>query len=136
MQSIESVEVNGYPALAFQQADLDAEDVQSVRGSYGYSVTGSTITIYPTPSGVQTVTVRYVRSEPSVADDDDEPLLPDRFKPMIAALAAAYVCERENDPRSSFYRNQARDLLRAMEKAALHKVRRGQQIRVRQGAPY
>lgn len=135
VSSIESVKIDGQPSVALSQAETDVWDLYPTRGGYGYSTAGSTLTIVPTPATDVAITVRYRRTEPVVADDDDEPLIPDTYAPMLYALTSAYACEYASDARSSFYREQARDLLRVMERSAVHKVRRGQQIRVRNGAP-
>ena len=54
-----------------------------------YTVEGSTLTLYPTPAGAETLTVRYVKTADDIDGDGDVPPFAAEFHPAYAYAAAA-----------------------------------------------
>lgn len=75
-----------------------------------YAVTGDKLLVRPTPaSGPGALTHRYIRAEPELTDDTDEPLLPARWHDLIVEYAAYLGFRREGDDTSSMTAKAAYD---------------------------
>jgi hypothetical protein len=96
-------------------ADGDSWSVLDEVGIYSYAIEGGNLVIYPTSSDGQTVTHRYVKFEPTLTDDADEPLIPARFHQAIVCYGAAVVCDRGNDKRSDVFRAEYERWLKRMK---------------------
>lgn len=59
-----------------------------------FAVWGRTLRLRPIPDGTYTITHRYVRTEPDVTDDDDEPIMPSTFHGAIVEQAVELQARR------------------------------------------
>lgn len=50
---------------------------------------GDVVNVWPVPSTLPALTVRYLKVESDLVADGDEPLVPDRYRPAIIELAVA-----------------------------------------------
>jgi len=130
-----SVTVDGAPTRRINTADADAwEYVTDRPWFYGYSIDAGVLTLKPAPSALVTVIHRYVRAEPELEVDADEPLIPERFHGAIACYAAALVLERHGDvTKADMQRAEYERWLRRM-RDAMSRSQQPSRIRIRPGA--
>lgn len=131
-----SVTVDGYPTRQINVADADGWDFFEDRpGYYGYAIDGSVLILKPTPTAVATVQHRYVRSEPTLEVDSDEPLIPARFHGAIVNYTAATVCDRYGDAgRADSFRVEYERWFKRMRDATV-RSQQPTRVRVRPGSP-
>lgn len=131
-----TVTVNGYPTRRVNVADGDSYDLGGyVRASeYGYVIESDELVVYPTPPSGQTILHRYVKTEPTLSSDADEPLVESRFHQAVVCYAAALVCERHGDvAKADRHRAEYERWLRRM-RDAMSRSQQPSRIRVRPGA--
>jgi hypothetical protein len=75
--------------------DYPLSTEQGVPTAFGFE--GDQLLLRPLPSGVYTVTHRYVRMEPDLNNDDQSPLMPASFHPAIAEVAAYLSLRRTRE---------------------------------------
>lgn len=61
-----------------------------------YGIFAEQIVVRPVPTGVLSLTHRYIKAEPDLSGDADEPLMPESFHQSIVELAAHYAFRRSN----------------------------------------
>lgn len=129
-----AVTIDGHPARRINAADGDGYNFYEDRPVWGFVIDAGLISIYPEPGSVLTVKHRYVRSEPVLEVDSDEPLLPARFHGAVVNYAAALVSDRFHDiARGDAFRAEYKSWLRRMYDASSRSQQPGR-IRVRPGS--
>ena len=105
------VDENPMPMVPVGDIDVDTQN-------YGWTINAGELVVAPAPATGATLVLRYVRDEPDLADDEDEPLLPSRWHWALVNYAAYIVLDRVGDT----VRAQARmasyeDSLRKMKRS-------------------
>jgi len=76
---------------------LDRIPATSTGRPFQYAVDGGKITLRYTPNGVLTLVHRYVKSEPTLVDADDTPLLPEAYGQGLIEWCAAKAYTMKKD---------------------------------------
>ena len=61
-----------------------------------FALAGPNLYLWPPPAESQTYSLVYLRSEPTLLNDEDTPLLPDAYSPWLVAEAALQLSLRTN----------------------------------------
>lgn len=89
------VTINSRPAKYLPLTEFLA--AQADRSVYAWTDIGTTIRLTPTPATAPTLPVLYyVRAEPELTSDTDEPLLPEPYHDVLVARAAYRANVRRN----------------------------------------
>jgi len=92
----------------------------------------NTINIYPTPTTVMTVKLRYYKMPTLLVSDSDVPELPDSFKEILVLGAAARVLQvKDNyDQAAILKRDYARQLMMLVKQTAIKQTGKSTQQRI------
>ena len=128
----QTVAVNGRQARPMSIEDYRQAESTDGLTPYRYCIYASQILLHPTPGEVFTVRHDYIKTEPSLSGDNDEPLIPDRFSYAVVARACGQLSNRGNDGRiPTFARDYDMWRLRMLDE--LNKHRGPSRVRVRPG---
>lgn len=97
------------------QAAFDDLDSTNTGRPQLWTVTVSTLYLYPTPDGAYSLTLRYYKSPPDLSADGDIPQLPEMYCHLMVSYALQRAYRRENDyEAAAFHRAEfERDLMKA-----------------------
>jgi hypothetical protein len=135
-QATRGVSANGnnYTPVSVRSGDGTWDDWQD-DVSYGFAVEGTNLIIYPTPAvSGDTITHRYVKTEPALSADGDEPILPARFHWAIVHYAAALIFDRMGQMPQAAAQRAEYEKWRARMLDDLSRTRGPHRIRVRPGS--
>lgn len=129
-----AVTVNGSLArlISVQQGDawFEQDDAATL---WQYVISQGNIVFYPTPGGGETLIHQYVCDEPELVNDEDEPLMPDRWRYAIALKAATYASFNTDDPAgAATFNAEVTMYLKKMQRAT-SRSQGPRRIRVRPG---
>lgn len=135
-----TVNIGGIEAQQIYIADGDEFDGSTYCPDvYEYSIEWEAgtaqLVVYPTPPADTTILHRFVRTEPLLANDQDTPLMPERYHTIICDQAAGLFLERIDASRSETYLARAEKGLKQMGEATQRKSS-PTRIRIRPGAAY
>lgn len=130
-QRTRSVTVDGdeIPFLSVRDIDDDTE-------ALGYSTSGDSFTISPTPSAVHTVRMRYLLSETVMVADVDVPRLPAHYHGAIVAWAVAEAYRRKGNLRMADAYAREYDSWVKRIKKGITRTTGPRRIRVRAGGAF
>lgn len=84
------------PLEEFAVTDYDGSPTSTGR-PYGFTVIGTTITLYPTPDGVYPLAMRYWKLPDDMVEDADTPGIPAQYHELLIAYAMKKAFLREDD---------------------------------------
>lgn len=101
-----------------------------------YTIHDEQIVLRLVPDGIYTVIHDFVRFEPALTQDSDEPLMPEQYHFAIVHMAAALAFERSGDVRrhESALQGYSRWLIRMRDNA--RRSKQLMRLRVRPGRDY
>lgn len=127
------VNFNGTELRYINIADGDTYNSEGIFPSY--SLEGGKLIFYPQLPEGETVTHRYLRSEPLLSADNDTPLMPERYHSLICDLAASMFLEARKPKRAEYYRDLYNKGQRKMYSATQRRVNPAR-ARIRPGGWY
>ena len=96
-QRTRSLTVDGEEIPFVSVRDIDDTTAET----NGYSTSGDSFTLSPTPTNVSTVKMRYLAAENTLTDDSHSPKLPVQYHGAIVAWCVAELKRRKNDLRAA-----------------------------------
>ena len=128
-QRTRSLTVNGeeYPFVSVRDIDDTTDETR------GYSTSGDSFTISPTPTTAGTVKMRYLAAENTLIIDTDTPKLPAQYHGAIVAWCVAELKRRKGDLRgAAVYDEVYREWVKLIRKG-ITRATGPRRIRVRPG---
>ena len=84
-------------------SDFDSLDTDSTGRPYLYDVSGSTLSVYPTPDASYDIQLRYWRVPATLTNGTDVPEIPGPYHHLLTSYALVKCFERENDYEAAMY---------------------------------
>lgn len=118
-QRTKNLSIDGYDSLFL----LDLQEIRNWPDSVSdvplfYTIYQEQIYLAPAPSAIYTIRHDYIRQEPKLIDDSDQPLMPVQFQYSILAFAAHLAHMRAGDlPRGAAALQEYNNWKKRMEEA-------------------
>lgn len=129
------LQIDTYEPLTYTSySDLDTRaPVSTATGIPSfYTVFAGALILRPTPNAVLSIRHRFVRTEPTLTDDSDTPLIPSRYHGALVAYATMLACRRLRRSEGNEWANDWVQWLKRMEDDQ-RRARAPGRVRIRPG---